>query len=81
MGSQTQIRKICPIEAEDIPWFVEPTYVKRFTQEEIIKKFKKFKEAGLIQLTPVWVGSTQVICNCCKCFCLYIHMARFMRRV
>lgn len=61
-------------------YLVERDYAKRYTKVEIYKLLKKCEEAGLVHFTSNrTVTNNIVMCNCCKCCCLYLKTNRRIR--
>jgi len=61
-------------------FFVEGGYATRLTKEEVFALVKKSQEAGLIQCTANRNKDTAyVLCNCCKCCCVYLNTNRKLR--
>ena len=61
-------------------YLVERDYAKRYTKVELYKLLKKCEEAGLVHFTSNrTVTNNIVMCNCCKCCCLYLKTNRRIR--
>jgi len=61
-------------------YLVERDYAKRYTKEELYKLLKRCEEAGLVHFTSNrTVTDNIVMCNCCKCCCLYLRVNKRIR--
>ena len=72
--------KCCIYFGKLADFFVEGGYATRITKEEILALVNKCQEAGLIQATANRNKDTAyVLCNCCKCCCVYLNTNREVR--
>jgi ferredoxin/predicted transcriptional regulator len=61
-------------------YLVEGDYATRLTKEEVFALVKECQEAGLIQCTGNRnKDRAYVLCNCCKCCCVYLNANREVR--
>jgi len=65
--------KCCVWFGKVADYLVERDYATRYTKEELYKLLKTCEEAGLVHFTSNrTVSENIVLCNCCKCCCLYL---------
>jgi len=61
-------------------YLVERDYATRLTKEEVFALVKKCQEAGLVRCTANRnKDKIYVLCNCCKCCCVYLNANRKTR--
>ena len=69
------LSKCCIWFGKVADYLVERDYATRFTREEVYALVKKCQEAGLVQFTSNRASDNSIVlCNCCKCCCLYMKI-------
>jgi len=72
--------KCCVWFGKVADYLVERDYATRYTKEELYKLLRTCEEAGLVHFTSNrTVDENIVLCNCCKCCCLYLRANKRIR--
>ena len=62
-------------------YLVERAYATRYTKESLYKLLKECEDAGLVHSVANRLTSNIVLCNCCKCCCIYLKANKRVREV